>query len=847
MKDLFNRFETKNTILFFSFLMCVLHGFSQEFQLKGKIIDAKTGIPIEFANFYTKKGLVGGTANENGEFELKLKNLPDTLIVSFIGYNPSRILITEDLKSRITVKLSENVALLSEVEVVSYKDPGKHIMKEVISHKAKNDLRRIDNSVFNEYRKTEIDIYNLDTTNRKGFFSHISNIYQSVKKDSLNTGVAPLYFVEKFYRIYHSNNLQTHLEHEVARKDLGLSTDKLAFKLERFEFKINIYDGIIPILKTSFLGPASNLGLLYYKFTPLDTIKSGEKSLIKLDVKPKVKNENTLSGTIWVEDETFAITKFDLKTSIGSNINFINTITINGEYVLISDKTEIKEAIWVPRTYKTNIEFNNGLDLIGLPIKGDSSTKKVRLLSSSTFGDYIINSQNLNENNFYSVSKSQDSLRLNSNSIKEFDDIYRLDSLSESEKAIYNAVDSLKHDKKFVRETKLSAFVATGFWDFGCKLRMGPYSSFLSTNLIEGLRSRVSFWTLPCISKTVNLNGYVAYGFKDKVVKGGLGIKYVPSSKRYLKTELFARSDYDALLDFDDELDKDNLFTLALRKNIPAYQVFIQQVKLLQEIDLNKDWSAKAYVAIKNMTPSFEYRYYKVIDDQIVDFDPLKKINVNEMGLSFRYAHNERTTIFNYDKIRISSPFPSFSFNYAYGFEGTKNTYFEYHKLVANITQELNLPIKGSLFYSLSAGQMFGVVPAILLFAPSGNAYYVSNKYTFNNMLPYEFAADRYASIMLRYNMGGLIFDKIPLLNKLNLRERVIFNNYWGTMSQKNREFNDINLIKTTGSVPYSEVGLGIGNIFNVLSIDAIWRVSQFNSSQNLTRFGIYTTISIVF
>ena len=63
--------------------------------------------------------------------------------------------------------------------------------------------------------------------------------------------IAPLYFTEKFFRTYHSNNLQTNVEHLIATKQLGLETDKLASKLERFEFKINIYDAVIPILKKS--------------------------------------------------------------------------------------------------------------------------------------------------------------------------------------------------------------------------------------------------------------------------------------------------------------------------------------------------------------------------------------------------------------------------------------------------------------------------------------------------------------------------------------------------------------------------------------------------------------------
>ena len=835
----------KKIVLHFTFLFTTTIC-AQTYTIKGKIVDDKTQQPIEFANVYLKKALVGGMANENGEFVLQTTVLPDTLRISFIGYNTIKLYLVEEPKSKLTFKLSENISLLSEVEVVNYKDPGKHIMQEVIANKSKNDLKRFNNSVFNEYRKTEIDVFNLDTTKSKGFFKNIAEIYNTYSGDS-TTNVAPIFFTEKFFRTYHSNNLQTNIEHEIARKELGLSTDKLGVKLEKFEFKINIYDGIIPILKTSFLSPVSALGLLYYKFNPLDTITDGDKQYIKLEMKPKVKNENTFTGIIWVEDGSFAITHYDLKTTKGSNINFINSIAIQGNYVSISNKVEAKANVWVPKTYKTNIEFSNGLDIIGIPIQGDSTSKKVRLLSSSVFGDYVVNSENLNANNFYNTSKTTDSFSVKINPISQFDDIYRLEQLTDKEKAIYKAIDSLKTNKKFVRETKLTSFIATGYWDFGCKLRIGPYSSLLSTNLIEGLRTRSGFWTLPCVSKTFNFNGYIAYGFKDKVTKGGLGIKYVPTTKQYMKTELFARSDYDALQDYDDELDNDNLFTLALRKNVPAFQVFIQQVKFLQEIDLNKDWSVKAYIAIKTLTPSFEYKYYKLIDDKIVDFTPLKKINVNETGITFRYAHNERTTIFNYDRIRISSPYPTFSFNYTYGFEGTKNTFFEYHKLVANITQELILPIKGSVFYSLSAGQMFGVAPAILLFAPTGNAYYVANKHTFNNMLPYEFAADRYASIMIRYNMGGIILDKIPLINKLKLRERVIFNNYWGTMSKENRAFNNINPIKTTGAEPYSEAGVGIGHIFNVLSLDAIWRISQFNNQQAYTRFGIYTTLTLVF
>jgi len=834
-------------IIFLITILIAKNSFSQTIIINGKVNDAKTNDNLEFINVHFNKSMLGTTTDANGNFTLKTETLPDTLIVSFIGYKTVKIFIAEQPKQKLTIALQENLLLLNEVTITNYKDPGKHIMQMVIDNKSKNDIKRFENSVYNEYRKTEIDIYNLDTSKGSGFFKNIAAIYKTFKTDSINN-VAPIFFTEKFYRTYHSKNLQTNIEHLVATKQLGLSTDKLGSKLDKFEFKINLYDGIIPILKTSFLSPVSKLGLLYYKFIPLDTITDGNSQYIRLQVKPKVKNENTFTGFIWVEDETFAITKYQLQTTKGSNINFIDNIKINQDFVSIQNNVESKKAIWLPHKFNTNIEFNNGLDLIGIPVKGDSTSKKIRLINTSIYNDYIVNSETLNANNFYNSRKNIDSASKSTNAIQSFDDVYRIEKLSTQEQAIYNTFDSLKTNKKFVRETKLTTLVATGYWDFGCKLRVGPYSSLLSTNLVEGLRVRTGFWTLPCFSKTFNINGYAAYGFKDKVTKGGLGFKYVPTTKRYLKTELFARSDFDLLLDFDDALDADNVFTLALRKNIPAYQVFTQQIKLLQEIDLNHNWSTKGFVCIKTLNPTFDYTYYQIgANDSIIDFKPLKKLAVNEFGIVLRYAHNERTTIFNYDKIRVISRFPVFTLNYTYGFELTKNNFFEYHKIVANVSQEINLPVKGSLFYAASVGQLFGTVPALLLFAPAGNAYYVSNKYTFNNMLPYEFAADRFASLMLRYNMGGIILSKIPLINKLNLRERIIFNNYIGVMSKENRKFNSINPIKTTGLKPYSEAGVGIGNLFNVLSIDAIWRLSQFNSNKAVTRFGIYTTLTLVF
>ena len=116
-------------------------------------------------------------------------------------------------------------------------------------------------------------------------------------------------------------------------------------------------------------------------------------------------------------------------------------------------------------------------------------------------------------------------------------------------------------------------------------------------------------------------------------------------------------------------------------------------------------------------------------------------------------------------------------------------------------------------------------------------------------MSPYEFAADRYASLQTRYSLGGLILDHVPLLNKLHLRERLTANLYWGDLTRTNTDYNQVNTFRITGRTPYAEAGVGVENISNFFSIDCIWRLNHLQGADQarITRFGIYTGVKIQF
>ena len=93
---------------------------------------------------------------------------------------------------------------------------------------------------------------------------------------------------------------------------------------------------------------------------------------------------------------------------------------------------------------------------------------------------------------------------------------------------------------------------------------------------------------------------------------------------------------------------------------------------------------------------------------------------------------------------------------------------------------------------------------------------------------------DQYVSLDLNYNLNGLIFNRIPLLKKLRLREVFTFKGFMGSLTEKNNPAYNDNLFRfpagdvtqVMGRTPYMEIGAGIDNILTFLRLDYIWRLT---------------------
>lgn len=105
-------------------------------------------------------------------------------------------------------------------------------------------------------------------------------------------------------------------------------------------------------------------------------------------------------------------------------------------------------------------------------------------------------------------------------------------------------------------------------------------------------------------------------------------------------------------------------------------------------------------------------------------------------------------------------------------------------------------------------------------------------------MNPMEFAMDRYVSGDFTYWGNGVLFNRIPGVKKAGLREVVDFKCLWGGLSKRNNPSHNLSLfrfpedanVSVLKSTPYMEISAGIDNIFKILRVDYVWRLSYLHT-----------------
>ncbi len=171
----------------------------------------------------------------------------------------------------------------------------------------------------------------------------------------------------------------------------------------------------------------------------------------------------------------------------------------------------------------------------------------------------------------------------------------------------------------------------------------------------------------------------------------------------------------------------------------------------------------------------------------------------------------------------------------------------------------MNLRSLGYLNIMFKGGKQWSKVPFPLLIIPQANQSYMDVPETYNLMNILEFVNDQYVSIDLDYHLNGLMFNYLPINRFLKLREVFTFKSLIGSLSDRNNpnETKESQWLLPTqqdgqtssyalGRRPYMEAGVGIENIFSIIRLDYIWRLSYLDHP-NIDKSGLRIGLKIQF
>ncbi len=804
---------------------------AQKTVISGKVYDAQTLEPLPFVNIAFKDSKVGTTSGMDGSFYIDTYYATDSLTASFMGYKRLTRKVKLDASQVIDFPLQEGSVSLSEfvVSAKEFENPAHAILKNVNRNKPINNRAKLDAYQYEAYNKIQFDLNNFgDKFSKRRVFKDFDFIFDNI--DSSNAKVSlPFFITESISDYFYQRKPRGRKEIIKANRVSGINNESISQFMGQMYQDVNIYENSLTIFGKNFVSPISGYGLSFYRYYLVDSAYIGNKWCYRLDFLPRNENELVFEGHMWINDTTYAVKEIEARILKSANINFISDLLVKHVY------DEVEREVWMLTKEKLIADF--------AIVESETGFYGRKMTS---YRNFVINEPK--EPDFYSGAEFVLIEKDASERSNEFWMDARHEIISSNEQAIYNMVDSLKSNPRFLTYVDVVNFLIQGYKKYG-KIEVGPVFTFLSFNQVEGLRPKFGLRTSNDFSKDMILEGHVAYGFRDRAWKYMLGGRYLLGRKPRQIIGAFYSEELELVGQVPVFFPRDHWVQFFTVRNPQDRLMFNRQLRIFTEREWFTGFSTLLEFRHQRLEPrgawSFDQRVR--VGDDINAVVTIPGITATEISIGSRFAHRETFVSGEFERISLGSKYPIVSARLDMGISGLLGGQYNYQRLTLNVHDRISLGPLGSFSFVAEAGKTWGRIPYPLQFIHAGDESIFYNSRAFNSMNFFEFVSDRYASLRAEYRLDGLIFNKIPLLQKLKWRELVGVNTLVGSLNQDTEAaFVLPERTFALGAKPYAEAYLGVENIFKFVRLDAIWRLS-YRHKPNVRNFGLLIGFQIQF
>lgn len=805
------------------FLLLAFTGVKAAF-VRGAVVDAD-GKPLPYASVLVVGTTKGAIANSQGRYELSLLPGKYTLLCQYVGYAQQKIAVTvQQEEMLVNFQLQRQELTMPDVVLTKGEDPAYAIIRSTIANQQDN-LDRTRSYACQVYSKGQLRLrsYPKKFMGEKVDFEDGDSSQQKI--------------------IYLSETVSRFAIDGPSKRKVEVMSSKVSGSSDGYGLAVpdqyGLYQNNVMISSRvnprGFVSPLATNALSFYKYKLLGTFYENQKAISRILVTPRRKMEPLFSGEITIVEDDWQLYSVDLLLVRQQQLELLDTLRLVQLY------QQDRRGDWLVYSqvlYPAAKKF--GFDAYGsfVNVYTDYNTRPqwVKKFFDRTLLRYA-DSANKRDASYWETMRPVPLMP------DERKDYATKDSLELVQKDP-RYLDSLNKVRNKFTFSKL-LLLGQPLYAKGqiSSVSVNPLLQQLNFNPAEGWVWQPEFsWRrdLDTTGSRRSLNGSVAFrhGFGNKRWSPRAAINYAFGSKlsRFLsvsfgrqvqqfnsQSPIEERSNTIACLFYEDNVIKTYQSTFArigFSSGIGAGLSFSTSVQYASRAPLDNisDFTLKDRPG-KSYSPNYPS---EIVSANITPHQAFL------LSLGMRWQPGARYVELPQRIINIGGKSPVFSVQLTKSIKGIAGSDGSFLKWRMDVTDQLNLKLKGILRYRLGWGGFINdkevQLPDYTHFNGNNWQFGINNLNSFQLLSLYQLSNTRplYGIAHVEYNLKGFLTNKIPGIKKLNL--------YLLT---------GLNTCYVNKDLRYFEWFAGVDNVLKIFRFDYIFAYQPGRPMRSSLRVGI--------
>jgi len=767
----------------------------------GRVFDGETGQPLPFVSVSFVGTDLGTMTDVQGHYALDSEGARVTkLSVSFVGYQPQTIPVQRGVPQVINVSLELRNVELGVAEVRPDKravNPAKPLMQRVAEAKPQNNPSQIPALAHTFYDVLDLAFNDYpEKMPQRRYWGPFSWVWDHL--DSSRSRVALPLFVTESHGTLRTEGRRVEKRVEAARATWMQHGENTSSVQSEF-LDINLYENQLLLLDKAFTSPLHDRGNVHYRYYILDTLNHGNRPCFHLAFVPRRRGELTFEGEMWIDTLTLGLRHVEAKISEGANVNFMRSYAFEQTYAL-------NDGRWVLAREENlaDVSLREG----GMGVYSHQTKVNTDIQHAQAWPDSVWSSRR-------DISFAKGSHLV----LEATWDTLRTEPLTPRAQRTYELVDSIQSMRHYKFLEGFLMLAGTGYVVAG-PLEFGPWYDTYSSNAVEGRRWSLGVQTSNDFSRKLWLRTFAAYGTLDQRWKYGASAEWL--LRKTPRTEFFVEHARDmdqlGMMGF---FDQGNGLNSALQLNDLTRLTEITRTEVSFLHEFGSGWGQSVEFRHRSVAPRGEVLFVRATDTT-----GLSPLVTAELTLQTRYARNEKFLSGAFERVSLGSKWPVLTGTVTLGMPHVLGSEFNYQRWTLDADGTSRLGPLGRIEWWSQGGMYTGRAPVVLTELQPANETSLSINEAFNLLRFMEFASDRWVRGCTEWHGEGVVFNRIPGLRELRLREVVGVKGVWSQWDSRHETLTAMPSTTQGLNGWYGEAVFGVENIFQFLRVDVHHRIT---------------------